>query len=103
MTRAKWRRAVFVVLAVAGGTALAWQWRTGLKLQSEADRQQTQNLRIDRLRAENKRLRALQVSAAELEVLRADHAALPRLRAEIEALRKHLTATRPSSARALPM
>ena len=95
MTRANRRRTLFVVLTVFGGTVLAWQWRIGLELQSEADLQQTQTLRIDRLRAENKRLRALQVSAAELEVLRADHAALPRLRAEIEVLRKHLTATRP--------
>jgi len=95
MTRANRRRTLFVVLTAIGGTVLAWQRRTGLELQSEADLQQTQNLRIDRLRVENKRLRALQVSAAELEVLRADHAALPRLRAEIEALRKHLPATRP--------
>jgi hypothetical protein len=87
MKRANWRRAVFVVLAVAGGTVLAWQWRTGLELQSEVDRLRAQNTRIEPLRAENRRLQAGQVSVAELAALRADHAELVQLRAALQQLK----------------
>jgi predicted metal-binding membrane protein len=86
MTRANWRQAIFVALAVAGSTVLAWQWRIGLALQSEVDRLRAQNTRIEPLRAENKRLQAGQVSVAELAALRADHAELVQLRAALQQL-----------------
>ena len=86
MTRANWRRAVFVALAVAGSTVLVWQWRAEIELQNEIDRLRAQNTRIEPLRAENKRLQAGQVSAAELAALRADHAELVQLRAALQQL-----------------
>ena len=86
MTRANWRRAVFVALAVAGSTVLVWQWRAEIELQNEIDRLRAQNTRIAPLRAENKRLQAGQVSAAELAALRADHAELVQLRAALQQL-----------------
>jgi Tfp pilus assembly protein PilO len=98
MTRASCRQAVFVALAVAGSTVLAWQWRIGLELQSEVDRLHAQNTRIEPLRAENRRLQSGQVSAADLAALRADHAELERLLAAVQQLKAKTKAAFDASA-----
>ena len=77
---------VFVVLLIAGGTALAMQWRQSTELRAAVERAKSDADELARLRDENRRLRRQQISSAELERLRSDHTALPRLRAELEAL-----------------
>ena len=79
---------VFAALIIAGGTALATQWRESMELRVTLGRAKIDADEVARLRDENGRLRALQISPAELERLRSDHAALPRLRAELEALQR---------------
>ena len=77
---------VFAALIIAGGTALAMQWREAMELRVALERAKIDAGELARLRDENRRLHAQQISPAELERLRSDHAALPRLRAELEAL-----------------
>jgi hypothetical protein len=77
---------VLVVLTVAGGTALATQWRQSMDLRVAIEGAKSDADELARLRDENLRLRAQQIPRPELERLRADHAALARLRMELEAL-----------------
>jgi hypothetical protein len=79
---------VLAALTIAGGTALAMQWRQSMELRVALEHAKSDADELARLRDENRRLRAQQIPPAELERLRSDHAALPRLRAELEALQR---------------
>jgi Tfp pilus assembly protein PilN len=79
---------IVLVLVVAGGTAVASQWKQTLLLRGDLAHLQAQAAELKRLQAENERLKGQQIPAAELERLRADHNAVVRLRAELETLQK---------------
>ena len=94
----KLRFIILGVLIAAGGVTLAWQWRTRVLLQVEAERLQAETREFHRLRDENRRLASAQVSATELENLREDRAEVVQLREKIDDLTRRIAETAPTPA-----
>lgn len=78
---------VIMMLAVAVGVILAWQYQTARQLRDEIGLLRGQDRRLRQLEDDHRRLSAEQVASGELQALRDDHAAAVRLRGEVEAFK----------------